>query len=396
MAILTVCPSCRAQSEADDALRGRRVRCTRCGTVFEVGAGAHPSGAPSTAPPAVYEHTAARRPARRRPRREDDERPPRRTGRGPLVALAVCGAALAIGVVLLLVGLLSGGRDGGGGVSLPPPVDVASLPPLPAAQQLEPGVVVHELSLRHGNLTRQVWIYLPEHPARPKVPCVLVAPAGTPLIWGNNMDPGYRDEHLPYVRAGFAVIAYSIDGDLDDAQRRNPTAVRAAASAFKDAAAGLANERLALDYALARVPAIDGTRVFTAGHSSAATLSLLVAENDPRVTGCVAYAPITNLLKRLPAGTVDDLDRQIPGFRRFIVESSPHTHVDRLRCPVFLFHAEDDSNEPIARSAEFVDELKRFNQNVTFYRARRGNHYNSMIREGIPHAIRWMRQQAGP
>jgi hypothetical protein len=69
--------------------------------------------------------------------------------------------------------------------------------------------------------------------------------------------------------------------------------------------------------------------------------------------------------------------------------------VDHLHCPVFLFHAEDDTNEPIARSAEFVAELTPFNSRVTFYRARSGNHYQSMIRQGIPQAIRWMQHPPG-
>ena len=46
--------------------------------------------------------------------------------------------------------------------------------------------------------------------------------------------------------------------------------------------------------------------------------------------------------------------------------SSPRSHLAALKCPVFLFHAKDDTNVPIGESARFAADLKRTNPRVTF------------------------------
>jgi dipeptidyl aminopeptidase/acylaminoacyl peptidase len=41
---------------------------------------------------------------------------------------------------------------------------------------------------------------------------------------------------------------------------------------------------MALDYIAKRLPYVDTNRIYTAGHSSAATMALLLAEHDLRMT----------------------------------------------------------------------------------------------------------------
>ena len=404
------CPECGDRMRVPDAARGKKVRCTGCQVVLAIS----DRGAAAVAA-ASQASAAARRPM---PSPDDDEERPsaprparrRRAGRGSRVSgqqSMTPWITGAVGAIVLLVMIVVGfavarrfAQPGGAGVNATGNVaepaaatfNAANYPPLPAARKVEPGVLVHELSFAHGRITRQIWIYLPEKPAGSSLPCVLVAPAGSPLIYGMELGDGDRAEHLPYVRAGLGVVSYSIDGHLDERAKRNETALVAAVTAFKGAGAGVANAREALEYALAQVPALDRRRIYTAGHSSAATLSLQVAEHEPRVKACIAYAPVTNVIERTPAQAVDALARVVPGFREFLTDYSPHTHMDRLRCPVFLFHAEDDSNVPIRQSADFAARLKTTNPRVTFVRARSGDHYNSMIGEGIPQAIRWLKQ----
>jgi dipeptidyl aminopeptidase/acylaminoacyl peptidase len=196
------------------------------------------------------------------------------------------------------------------------------------------------------------------------------------------------------VHAGFAVVAYDTDGEL--ANRDDPTfeQVQAAATAFKNAEAGVLNARHAIDYAVKMVPSIDPKRLYVAGHSSAGRIALLVAENDPRIAACAAYAPVTDAEKRVraivpEAGTY--LDENLPGFREFLKRSSPILHVDQLHCPVYLFHSTADRRIAIAESQAFADALKKTNPNVTFVRATHGDHYDSMIEEGLPKAIGWLR-----
>src|SRR5262245_43535413 len=89
----------------------------------------------------------------------------------------------------------------------------ASMPVLGRGSKLEPGITMHEVTLRSRNGSSRIWIYLPEEPTGRKLPCVLIAPAGSRLFHGMSLGQGSVAEHLPYVRAGFVVVAYDIDGD---------------------------------------------------------------------------------------------------------------------------------------------------------------------------------------
>ena len=304
-------------------------------------------------------------------------------------------AAACSGLALLAMvgcGPRSTGPDSTpGGLPAPAPVfDPASFPPLTPSKPVAPGIVVHEATVG----PTEVWIYLPaKTPAAASLPCVFVAPAGTPLIYGNDMDEGYRDEHLPYACAGFAVVGYSISGGVPD--KPTDDQVIAGARLFKDAEGGLTDGRRAIAFTLARVPGVDPKRLYTAGHSSAGTLSLLVAENEPSLAACIAYAPCSDVRRRLGDGGIRPLDARIPGFGAFIDRTSPINGASRLRCPLFLFHSREDKNVPIAESAAFAQEVQKVNPSVAFVQAEHGDHYNSMIKEGIPRAIQWLKALPG-
>lgn len=296
---------------------------------------------------------------------------------------------------LLVPGVVGCGARDTGGTSPPPAPAVPkpepiTFPDLGPARTLAPGVNVHEVVLGTGPIAGKVWVYLPDKPAAGKLPCVLIAPAGSRLVHGMDLDEGDRKEHLPYVRAGLAVVAYAIAGPWPErpgvTQAEQLTAMRA----FMAADAGLVNARRALDFALAKVPTIDAKRVYTAGHSSAATLALLFAENEPRLKACVAFAPATDVVKRLGRPTLLQVDQDVPGFSAFVERTSPLTNVAKLTCPVFLFHAQDDRNVPISDTLAFARALQKTNPNVKFVQVARGGHYEPMIRQGIPQAIRWL------
>ena len=263
------------------------------------------------------------------------------------------------------------------------------LPELGKGQKLEPGIMFHEVIFPRKGAATKLWVYLPEDQTQTKIPCVLIAPAGTRLFHGNTLGSGDRPEHLPYVRAGFAVVAYEVDGPLADDPSEE--AMLVAARDFKNAEAGLVNASAALDYALAKIPQIDPGRIFTAGHSSAGTTSLLVAEREPRVRACVAYAPVSNVEKFLGQNVVASLSAVMPDYPEFLKRTSPHAGFKNLRCPLFLFHAEDDGNVAIAESEEFAEEVGKSNASVTFVRAAKGGHYDAMLNEGIPKAISWLK-----
>lgn len=257
----------------------------------------------------------------------------------------------------------------------------ATFPELGTGKPVAEGVVRHEVQVQGHRL----WIYLPTN--KPKeMPLVVIAPAGSPLIHGMSLGDGDVDEHLPYVKAGYAVVAYEISGPVKD----NPSEAEMLAGAkdFQAAQGGLTDAKTALDYAFAKL-SVDKKHVLTAGHSSAATLSLLVAARDPRITACIAYAPATDIPKRLGTEATTGLDSALSGFSAFLKDISPSNNVDKLKCPVFIFQAEDDTNVPIVDTAAFVEELKKHNANVTFEKVPTGGHYDPMIRQGIADAIKW-------
>jgi dipeptidyl aminopeptidase/acylaminoacyl peptidase len=137
------------------------------------------------------------------------------------------------------------------------------------------------------------------------------------------------------------------------------------------------------------VPEVNPKKIFSAGHSSAATHALLFAEHEPRLAGVVAYAPAVNLPQRF-GFLLRALATEMPGVVDFAAQSSPHTHRERLKCPTFLFHAEDDSTCPIAETKTLNSQLKKQGTDVTFVTVETGDHYDSMIDEGIPAAIQWL------
>jgi len=262
-------------------------------------------------------------------------------------------------------------------------------PELGPSRVVEAGVTVHEVTVNRGGVPMKVWVYLPEKPAE-KLALVLVPPAGSTLIAGMGLADGDRAEHTPYVKAGFAVAAFEIDGPVSDAQQSSDPAVMRGAREFRAARAGLDNAQTALDFVLAKVPNIDPERVAIAGHSSAATLSLLVAEYEPRIKACVAYAPCTDVVARV-AQVTRELERNQPGYAEFLRFSSPQTQAEKLTCPLFLFHAQDDDNVPFAETNRFYEAVKKTNPRATLVKAAKGGHFDPMVREGMPKAIAWLK-----
>jgi len=274
-------------------------------------------------------------------------------------------------------------------------VPAPEFPDRVTATQIAPGVWKREISLGdddgyystpgHGG---KLVLYVPLGKLRPKsIPCVLITGAGSNLLSGMSLGDGDSPEHIPYVKEGYFVVAYELDGPLDDMSDLQQ--MKRAYEAFSKSRAGLVNARNALQYVLDKVPEVNPEQIYVAGHSSAATHALLFAEHEPRLAGVIAYAPAIDVPKRF-GPTLRILSLQLPGVVDFATQSSPHTHIARLKCPAFLFHAEDDSNCPIGETRTFADELKQQGTDVTFVTVPTGNHYDSMIKEGIPSAVKWL------
>jgi dipeptidyl aminopeptidase/acylaminoacyl peptidase len=183
-------------------------------------------------------------------------------------------------------------------------------------------------------------------------------------------------------------VAYDVSGALEG---KTYEALVRAARAFSAADAGVVDGRRAIDYALGSL-AVDPRRVVVAGHSSAATIALALAENDSRVKACLAYAPIIDVPARL-GSDLAGLEAEVPGLTERLVRFSPLGRPGGLKAPTFLFHAQDDDNAPRAPIAAFA----KGRANVEFAEVPEGGHYDSMMREGVPGGLAFLRaRRLGP
>ena len=275
-----------------------------------------------------------------------------------------------------------------------------SIPPMPdrgEGESLEDGVMLYRMSWgeESGGFYEtpgqggQLWLYLPSGRHEPKsLPCVLIAPAGPGEGSGMLLVDKDQPEHIPYVKAGYAVVSYEIDGPfVDDKSKRSE---RDSYDAFRDARAGLVNARNAMEYILNQVTEVDPDRIYAAGHSSAGDLALLHSAHDSRVAGCIAYMPPYDLYKRYYPVPLRLWAMNSPEAQKFINQSMPCNHIDSMTCPVFLFHSDDDqyvTPEVIRNAAREMDDagIEVHHENST-----EGGHYYGMLDHGIALGIEWL------
>jgi dienelactone hydrolase len=281
-------------------------------------------------------------------------------------------------------------------------ITVPAFPDLGAGNQVAPGVMLYQVNLGPPGIAPanpghrgKLWLYLPAGDHAPKsLPCILITGAGSDLITGMNLSEGDRREHMPYVQAGFAVLAYELDGALDEDSEEDVDEYQAT-EAFLVAQAGLVNAHNALEFLLAKVPQVDPDRLYAVGHSSAGTMALLFAENEPKIKACVAFAPAVDVSVRFPPEARAELARMVPGAGDLFTRFNPKMHESELNCPVFLFHAQDDSNVPVSESIGLAARLKQAGKSPTLRTVPNGDHYDGMLQQGIPQAIQWLKAQSG-
>ena len=192
---------------------------------------------------------------------------------------------------------------------------------------------------------------------------------------------------------GFAVVSFSLDGHIDDPNSGNDAQLRQASLAFLAAKSGLTNAKVAPEWLSARVPEVNKERIYAAGHSSAGTVALLLAENEPRIKKCAAFDARSDVEANFPWLQRTAIRQRIPEVDAFFTTYNPKTNPGKVGCPVLLFHAHDDSVVPVSESESFAAALKGLGKDVTLAIVPAGDHYEPMIRQGIPKAIAWFNAQ---
>jgi DNA-directed RNA polymerase subunit RPC12/RpoP len=262
------------------------------------------------------------------------------------------------------------------------------------------GIVWHRIELRRQARTAlKLNVFIPKGTHADKsLPVVFEAPAGTPLLHGASIVyPQPDTEFLPFTEAGMITVSFDIDGPMSN--RVSPAdgamymrLLSKAYPDFVDSDAGVDNGKLAIDFVLARLPMADPKRLITWGHSSAATLSLLLASKDPRISRCIALAPVTDLKPRFGDILVQEpaMAKILPGLETYIGTGSPITYVTKLRCPVFIAHAKNDDNEPFSGTKVYVEALRKAGGKVDFLELEREGHYEPLLKAAVPKALEWL------
>lgn len=354
---------------------------------------------------------------------------PKRSSQGGLnwkVLVGITGGVIGlfalIGVVALVINSSGNGRNSrgrnalGGGESFVDQLDFGAgsenasntqrvtpgrtFPGMPGRPAFRPlsgtGVTFGTVRLNQpgpgGQMVMNVYMPPGSH-ADESLGCVLVAPAGTNLLVGNSVDGAdYHDETLPYAEAGFVVIQYSLDGEIE-MEGATEQQFSDAFRKFRMAMAGSMNTRLAKKYAEEQLNEVDPRRVYAAGHSSAGTVALNSTYYAHGLAGCAVFAPCSDPEAfHADLYAVPELNRVFPGMRGFDRMNSPMANTIRIRCPLFIFQATGDGVVDCDETRRFVEKVKRTNSNVEYVEVAGGDHYNSMIQQGIPAAVGWFKK----
>ena len=250
--------------------------------------------------------------------------------------------------------------------------------------QPEPGIIKSEYVATDSN--HKIWLYRPKQQSNEPLPLIVIGPAGGNMITAPPLGEGDVPEHLPYVKAGYAVVSYSIEGQVTG-QESDDEFVEAMMR-FVKSRAGVESGRQAIDFALNTV-SIDPKRIYAAGHSSSGTMALLLAAADDRVRAVAAYAPVTDVRKSLGVETVRELIFFTPIYNEFLTDSSPISHIESYQVPIFLFHAKGDQAVDPEHTLELYEKLKTEGRQVERILVEDGDHYYAMINQGIDEAIKW-------
>ncbi|MCC9605857.1 dienelactone hydrolase family protein [Blastopirellula sp. JC732] len=269
---------------------------------------------------------------------------------------------------------------------LPAPGEFAAKPPLEI-----PTSWVQSKTGEGPGSRMQLRIYLPpgEH-AEKSLPCIVMPPLAANVLAGVSVTPSETyPEALPYVEAGYAVIVYSIDGQIPEkafemSDRDFKHNLDRARRRMKDACFGVANGRNAVEYAIRNLPQVDPQRIYAAGSDFAGTISLLLAENEPRLAGCVALAPCIDTKRRT--------DETTDMFIFHESEQTPSSHPEGIKCPVFLYYPQEEESLDFDDVQDFAQTLTEHDVDVKFVA---DNAEDVTLEGGVAQSIQWLGERAG-
>lgn len=261
-------------------------------------------------------------------------------------------------------------------------------------ETIAPGVerAIVETHSRTDAPVMNVWIYRPAASRSPSLPCVLVAASGSNGLNGAALNVDLVPEHVPYVQNGCVVVAYDVDGAIDT-QTPADEYVKLLKS-FMLSEGGVANAHEALRKAIEIEPRIDPSRLFAAGHGSAANVALALAADDDRIRAVVAFSPLDDVIARIGNPSIDAMNTAIDGYRAFLERTQPLALAERIKAQLMIFHPADDPIAPIAATRVLAEKLKTNGNPPHLIEPRTGGHVEAMLSSGLKDASTWLGELA--
>jgi hypothetical protein len=269
---------------------------------------------------------------------------------------------------------------------------------MPTAVANAPGVQRFEIALgeeRDGfyetpGIGGVLWLYIPAGKHAPQsLPCVLMSANRYNHLRGGWLTPAKVNEFETYAKEGCAVVAYELDG-RNQAQPFNDVEERRDFDAFKNSRAGLVNARNAFEYVLRHVPEVNPKHIYAAGFAQGGSHALLFAAHEPRLSGVIAVEPDIDIPAKIGPLILNLTSEKMPDVIDFATQSSPHTHVKRIRCPTFLYGTDIDPDKSIAALKTFGNKLTANGAQVTIVETKA---YDGNL-TGITEVMKWIQERS--
>jgi dienelactone hydrolase len=276
-------------------------------------------------------------------------------------------------------------------ISTPPAPATRRAATRPALSLLQPGVEHGQIVLNSPTGLPMKLAYLRPVRDRPyldaALPVVLSAPPRVDATTGVSFDTLFLDDYTPWVRAGYAVVVFEIDGPLD-LEKPSIDSLLNSNRLFLAADGGLVNYRAARGYIAAALPEIDLSRILVVGDAASGSLALRCA-TEPGVRGVVAFSPRVAIRQSLSSDVIDAISFDVPGFESFVHRIDPASFAPQIRVPAFLLAARDDALLDAATVEAFAQRLKDNHTPTQLIVLDRGGQTSALTLDGIKLAIEW-------
>ncbi|WP_310489482.1 hypothetical protein, partial [Chamaesiphon sp. VAR_69_metabat_338] len=280
-------------------------------------------------------------------------------------------------------------------------LDVNQLPGMKTGMN-DAEVIEYQVVFNRGTHMSGFFIYIPTHPAKSKIPCIFVAPSGTTPLYGQKLEPMRREEYIEYIKAGYAVMAYDVDGAIQDMSKANEEPllrdpdkiVTYRLKEHKASDGGVLNTKLAIDYAIARIPQIDPNAIYTGGTGSGGTIALMAAAADNRVKGAIVFNPVTDIPKKFPR-LIENISKVVTRYPEAIERFSPYQNALKINKPLFIFQDDISTMNSAEDTNSFIELVSKSNSAVTFFHTPVPPDFRYTIQPpaGNKQSIEWLNSQ---